>query len=162
MTMGHVNGTVIDADGHVLEPRGMWARYLDPKLAELILVPDPATGTRILPSEHNPQARRPHPISGTVGGLVGLAGSVGRRADDALTGKIGYDDGPAGAFDGRARLSDMDTEGIDVAVLYPTSASPSATPRPGSPRASVSRTTTGCTPTAPRPPSGWSASAPSP
>jgi hypothetical protein len=22
MTMGHVNGTVIDADGHVLEPRG--------------------------------------------------------------------------------------------------------------------------------------------
>src|SRR5258705_128388 len=120
MTTGHVNGTVIDADGHVLEPRGMWERYLDPKLAEQILVPDPATGTRVLPAEHNPQAMRPHPISGTVGRLLGLAGSVGRRADDVLTGKIGYEDGPAGAFDGRARLTDIDTEGIDVAVLYPT------------------------------------------
>jgi len=62
MTTAHVNGTVIDADGHVLEPRDIWARHLDPKLAELILVPDP-TGGRILPSEHNPQAMRPHPIS---------------------------------------------------------------------------------------------------
>ena len=117
---GHAIGTVIDADGHVLEPRDMWARYLDSKLAALLLVPDPATGMRVLPAEHNPQAMRPHPISGTVGRLLGLAGSVGRRADDVLTGKIGYEDGPAGAFDGRARLTDMDTEGIDVAVLYPT------------------------------------------
>ena len=117
---GDANGTVIDADGHVLEPRGMWQRYLDPKLAELILVPDEVIGGRVLPAEHSPQATRPHPISGTVGRLMGLAGSVGRRADDVLTGKIGYDDAPAGAFDGAARLKDMDTEGIDVAVLYPT------------------------------------------
>ena len=117
---GQANGAVIDADGHVLEPRGMWQRYLDAKLAELILVPDPATGARVLPAEHSPQATRPHPISGTVGRLLGLAGSVGQRADDVLTGKIGYDDAPAGAFDGAARLKDMDTDGIDVAVLYPT------------------------------------------
>src|SRR5439155_1061428 len=113
---GDANGTVIDADGHVLEPRGMWQRYLDPKLAELILVPDPATGARVLPAEHSPQATHPHPISGTVGRLLGLAGSVGRRADDVLTGQIGYEDAPAGAFDGAARLKDMDTDGIEVAV----------------------------------------------
>ncbi len=117
---GRANGAVIDADGHVLEPRGMWQRYLDARLAELILVPDPASGARVLPAEHSPQATRPHPISGTVGRLLGLAGSVGQRADDVLTGKIGYDDAPAGAFDGAARLKDMDTDGIDVAVLYPT------------------------------------------
>jgi hypothetical protein len=86
---GQANGAVIDADGHVLEPRGMWQRYLDARLAELILVPDPASGARVLPAEHSPQATRPHPISGTVGRLLGLAGSVGQRADDVLTGKIG-------------------------------------------------------------------------
>ena len=26
-----MNGALIDADGHVLEPRDMWTRYLDPK-----------------------------------------------------------------------------------------------------------------------------------
>ena len=115
-----VNGGVIDADGHVLEPRGMWQDYLEPKLADAILVPETATGRRVLPAEHNPQAQRPHPVSGTVGRLMGLAGSVGKPADDVLTGRIGYDDAPAGAFDGAARLKDMEVEGIDVAVLYPT------------------------------------------
>jgi len=162
MTAAQVGGTVIDADGHVLEPRAMWARYLEPKLAALILVPDPATGMRVLPAEHIPQAMRPHPISGTVGRLLGLAGSVGRRADDVLTGKIGYEDGPAGAFDGRVRLTDRTRRGSMSPSSTPPSASPSATPRPGSPRASAARTTTGCTTTAPRPPSAWSASAPSP
>jgi predicted TIM-barrel fold metal-dependent hydrolase len=112
--------TVIDADGHVLEPRGMWQQYLDRQLADLILVPEPKTGRRVLPAEHSPQAKRPHPISGTVAGLTGLAGSVGKPADDVLRGKITFEDGPAGAFDGHARLADMDLEGIDVAVLYPT------------------------------------------
>ena len=111
---------VIDADGHVLEPRGMWQRYLDRRLAEMILVPEPGSGLRILPADQNPQALRPHPISGTVSGLTGLAGAVGKPADDVLTGKITYDDAPAGAFDGAARLRDMDTEGIEIAVLYPT------------------------------------------
>jgi len=98
----------------------MWQRYLDRGLAELILVPEPGSGLRILPADQNPQARRPHPISGTVGGLTGLAGAVGKPADDVLTGKIAYDDAPAGAFDGAARLRDMDIEGIEIAVLYPT------------------------------------------
>src|SRR5207245_2959269 len=64
-------------------------------------------------------------LSGPLDGLAlaldaGAAGPVARWADDVLTGKIGDDDAPAGAFDGAARLKDMDTDGIDIAVLYPT------------------------------------------
>jgi len=113
-------GPVIDADGHVLEPRGMWQQYLPKDLADLVLRPEPGSGLRVLPADKNPQTGRPHPISGTVGALTGLAGAVGKRAHDVLTGVVTYDDAPAGAFDGAARLKDMDLEGIDVAVLYPT------------------------------------------
>jgi hypothetical protein len=41
--MAQVGAPVIVADGLVLEPRGMWQQYLDRRLADLILVPEPGS-----------------------------------------------------------------------------------------------------------------------
>jgi len=94
---------VIDSDGHVIEPPGMWREYLPARL----------------------HARAPRPTTdenGRFGYVVGdtfvmrVAASLAVR--DRETGR--YVAPPAGGADPHRRLADMDTEGIDVAVLYPT------------------------------------------
>ena len=99
-------GPVVDADGHVVEPELAWAA---------------------LPEAHRPR------IAADAGGyehvLVGdteiLAVPLGTLARPGST----FDDPAAfrpladaqpGGTDPRARLADMDAEGIDQAVLYPT------------------------------------------
>jgi predicted TIM-barrel fold metal-dependent hydrolase len=87
----------IDADGHVSEPRDMWAERLpsDMKAAAPRLVRDEQGQVRMfiagtmlppipMPKEWQPQAQRP------------------------------------GGADPKARLEDMDTEGIERSILFPT------------------------------------------
>ena len=97
---------VIDADGHVLEPMSAWDG---------------------LAAEHRVRSERDgigldHVYVGAqeiVTVSLGLLGSPGSHMEDfAASG--GYEEAQPGGFDARVRLADMDTEGIDVAVLYPS------------------------------------------
>jgi predicted TIM-barrel fold metal-dependent hydrolase len=105
----------VDADGHVLEPRDTWQRYLEPKYrADAIRIERDGEGVEVLLVEN-----KVHPaLRGTLGAL----GGIGMDSTDLMTvGQRSYEDGcPPGGYDPAARLSVMDDEKIDVALLYPT------------------------------------------
>jgi predicted TIM-barrel fold metal-dependent hydrolase len=97
---------VIDGDGHVLEPRAAWATLAD--------------GVR--PEIHTDQRGLDHVVIGGTTVFVAKLGQMGRPGTD-----VGEDVGPVplesarpGASEASARLADMDAEGIDEVVLYPT------------------------------------------
>jgi predicted TIM-barrel fold metal-dependent hydrolase len=105
----------VDADGHVLEPRDTWEKYLEPALRDRAI--------RIVRDEHGIEVLlvdgRPH--LGLRGRLAGLGG-IGMDAKDLMSvGRLSYEDGcPPGGYDAAARLQVMDGESIDIALLYPT------------------------------------------
>ena len=97
---------VIDADGHVLEPDAAWDA---------------------VPEEHRPRRTRDaHGLDHVVVadqeivtvslGLLGTPGSAMHDLEHSTT----YEEAHAGGFDPAERLADMDVEGIDAAVLYPS------------------------------------------
>ena len=94
---------VIDADGHVTEPPTVWAEYVEE--AYRGRAPRPAL------DEHG------HPCQ-VVGDRIAMR--------DALLLTLGPERSfsgytpRAGGFDPAARLVDLDSEGIDIAVLYPS------------------------------------------
>ena len=101
----------IDADGHVIEPVDLWERELPASLRE--------RGFRI---RWNPDIQQEEvyvedrlllPF-----GIVGV-GMAGRAFEDIGKG-VRYSELKPGGFDGRKRLADLDSERIDVAVLYPS------------------------------------------
>lgn len=92
---------VIDADGHVIEPPQLWGEYLEPRF----------------------RRRAPRPQrdeNGKLGYVVDDRYIM--RVASSLAARPKTEDGrlPTGGFDPQQRLRDMDTEGIDVGVLYPT------------------------------------------
>jgi uncharacterized protein len=99
-------GPVVDADGHVVEPEVAWAG-----------LPDDSRPV-ITPDRHGYEHV-------TIGGTevlavpLGTLARPGSRFDDSSEFRPLADAQPGGS-DPVARLSDMDIEGIDQAVLYPT------------------------------------------
>ena len=99
---------VIDADGHVVEPEDLWKRFLDPRFQDRSpeLVRDNRGGLRFMlegrlwPIPTGRGAGRPEGI----GAFYDLDSPKRRE----------------GGWDATARLHDMDAEGIDVMVLYPS------------------------------------------
>jgi uncharacterized protein len=98
---------IVDADGHVLEPFDAWTE----------LAPD-----------HRPRVETDgrgldHVVIGDEDVFVAKLGQMGSPGSDVSTGStatVPFEHARAGAYDPAARLVDMDTEGIDAAVLYPT------------------------------------------
>lgn len=88
---------VIDSDGHVLEPDGCGSEYLEPRYRDLT------------PRWVKDNQGRPRRL---------LAGQMQPYAPTYS--HLPVEERPAGRFDPVARLVDMDTEGIDVAVLFPS------------------------------------------
>ncbi len=94
---------VVDADGHVIELPDMWQEYIDPAYRE----------------------RAPRMVRGEDGGLALLLGDelVARIASRlGAGGDERFESGlrRAGGWKAAKRLEDMDADGIDVAVLFPT------------------------------------------
>ncbi len=92
---------VVDADGHVMEPPALWAEHLEERF----------------------RSRMPRPVrdeNGRFGYVVDDRFIM--RVASSLAVRPRTPDGklPAGGWDPVQRLCDMDSEGIDVAVLYPT------------------------------------------
>ena len=101
----------IDADGHVIEPADLWQRELPASLRE-----------RGFAVRWNPDTRQEEVhLEGRLllpFGIVGV-GMAGRPFDDIGKG-VRYSELMPGGSDPRRRLVDMDAEGIDIAVLYPS------------------------------------------
>ena len=87
---------VVDADGHVEEPDSMWLEYLDPR--------------------YHPLA--PRRVTDTHGRTRRLQG--GYMLPHLNTAPDRERRRRTGGHDPAARLQDMDSEGVDVAVLYPS------------------------------------------
>jgi predicted TIM-barrel fold metal-dependent hydrolase len=105
----------VDADGHVLEPRDTWQKYLEPKFrADAIRIEKDAEGVEVLLVENK--------VHTALRGTLGSLGGIEMDSTDLMTvGARSYEDGcPPGGYDPAARLAVMDDEGIDVALLYPT------------------------------------------
>ncbi|MBI1814714.1 MAG: amidohydrolase [Deltaproteobacteria bacterium] len=94
---------VIDADGHIVEPTSMWAEYVEP--AYRARAPRPALDERGHPCQViDDRIIMRHAMLLTFGPEYKLEGKTFQ----------------AGGWDPQARLRDMDSEGIDIAVLYPS------------------------------------------
>lgn len=94
---------VIDADGHVVELPSVWAQYVDPAFrarAPRFVSDDRGRPCLLL----DDQLAMRHAMVLTYG--------PDYRLDSRST--------PSGGWDPRQRLKDMDTDGIDVAVLFPS------------------------------------------
>ena len=102
---------VIDADRHVLEPSDLYARYLPERFRERVRVDGPNQTLRLVDgdpvSDSNRRPGRPTEDFGYI-----FAGSQRWRETFA--------DALAAKFDPASNLRDMDREGIDVSVLFPT------------------------------------------
>jgi len=97
---------VVDADGHVLEPPSAWHE---------------------LPDDRRPRIERDangfeHVVVADTEVLavpLGLLGTPGSKMSD-LDAAAPLEDAQPGGSDPLARLADMDTDGIEAAVLYPS------------------------------------------
>jgi len=105
----------VDADGHVLEPRDTWQRYLEPAFRDrAIRIQRDDAGVEVLLVDGRPHLG--------LRGRLGALGGIGMDSGDLMTvGQRSYEDGcPPGGYDPQARLRVMDAEQIDIALLYPT------------------------------------------
>jgi predicted TIM-barrel fold metal-dependent hydrolase len=103
---------VVDGDGHVLEPMGLWDRFLAPKDQQFkprVVRNAWGLDTVFVGSQE------------IVTAPLGLLGTPGSRMDETdPVKKIPWEQAHRGGFDPVARLRDMDLEGIEIAVLYPS------------------------------------------
>jgi predicted TIM-barrel fold metal-dependent hydrolase len=105
----------VDVDGHVLEPRDTWQRYLEPNLRDrAIRIEKDSDGVEVLLVDGRSHLG--------LRGRLGALGGIGMDSTDLMTvGQRSYEDGcPLGGYDPRARLRVMDDERIDMVLLYPT------------------------------------------
>jgi predicted TIM-barrel fold metal-dependent hydrolase len=106
---------VVDADRHIIEPADIWERYLEPAYRGRVQILGPGQGRRLVDGELVSDAFR----------LPG-EGEVRRyeQYDKIFSGDEKYravfGDALAADFDPASNLRDMDREGVDVAVLFPT------------------------------------------
>lgn len=97
---------IISADSHVNPPRDLWAARAPAKLKERAprVESTPGGDVWIVDSE--------------VKGVIGLDSMAGRKYEDYKAAGLTYKDMRPGAYDPKARLEDMDQDGVDAEVLY--------------------------------------------
>jgi len=103
----------IDSDGHILEHPTEMLDYAPAEYRD-----------RIWHVETDVDGREWQIFDGRRTPAVGLSGTAGFSDEDVakvLAGEIQYSEVRPAAWNAKARLVDMDTDGIDLAVLYPTS-----------------------------------------
>ena len=109
--MSQPENRVIDSDGHMIEPMDMWEKYVEPAYRDRApQVVTNARGEQLL----------------SLGGLaMDIPGGV-RLGFEHAADTDGWEEasrhkmGMEGGWNPEARLVDMDADGIDIAVLYPT------------------------------------------
>src|SRR5262245_28629695 len=102
---------VIDTDTHQMEPPGMWERYID--------APFKARAPRMMQSE-----KRAVQAMAVEGESLTAEGKYPFSTPDFLAalmrGMQRFERARNAAFSAASRLADMDEQGVDTQVLYPT------------------------------------------
>ena len=102
---------VIDADRHILEPSDLYQKYLPEKFKHRVRLAGPNQTVREVDGKPvSDSAQRP----GRVMEDYGYIFSSSKRWRECFA------DAYAHKFDPASNLRDMDREGIDVSVLFPT------------------------------------------
>lgn len=100
---------IVDADCHILEPPHIWKEWLPKQYVDQApqLVKDADGGDA---------------WKFDKGGLmhIGLVATPGMSFEQIKWTGYGYDDIRRGCYDGKARLEDMDFDGVDAEAIYPS------------------------------------------
>jgi predicted TIM-barrel fold metal-dependent hydrolase len=99
---------VISADDHIIEPPDVWQRRV------------PAALRDRAPRAIKKDGKDWWLVDGEERMHIGLSAMAGKRYDEYTVAPVGYDDMRPGCFDARARLVDMDQDGVDASVLFPS------------------------------------------
>jgi uncharacterized protein len=104
---------IIDADGHIVEPRAVWEDYVESQFRDRMprLAKDSEGVDRFARGKTPPAPSVYFPAAMCIPG--GLS-----RSD--LMRRLSWDDLRPGSNDPHARIKDMDSEGIDVSFLFPS------------------------------------------
>lgn len=102
---------IVDADGHLLEPADVFEGRVDPRHLE--------RAPRILRDERGRQGMSFLGMPPFTDGPFGPGDAV-RPGGLRQPRHLSWDEGQPGGFDPHARIRDMDVEGIDAAILFPT------------------------------------------
>ncbi|MCH2169948.1 amidohydrolase [Myxococcota bacterium] len=119
MTTTSAKREVIDSDGHVVEPDVVWKEYSEPAYREQL--DKPGGGVQQL------GMRQAYPDAHHGNFLDQGTKDESKTWSEGLENAESWDEESRtkmmrpGGHDPHARLLDMDTDGIDIAVLYPTS-----------------------------------------
>ncbi|TMB44932.1 MAG: amidohydrolase [Deltaproteobacteria bacterium] len=97
---------LISADSHVNPPKELWTRNAPAKLSD-----------RAPRVESTPQGDF-WIVDSQISGAIGLDASAGRKPEEFKAFGLTYKDMRPGSYDPRARLADMDTDGVEAEVLY--------------------------------------------
>jgi predicted TIM-barrel fold metal-dependent hydrolase len=97
---------IISADSHVNPPRDLWSARAPAALK-----------SRAPRVESTPQGDV-WIVDSEVKGAIGLDAMAGRKYEDFKAAGLTYKDMRPGSYDPKARLADMDEDGVDAEVLY--------------------------------------------
>lgn len=105
--------TIIDADGHLLEPPSIWEEYTEPAYREQVIqIAKDREGIDCL--KINGELRRDRNMA------IAAACTPGGLSDPHKARTMSWDDIVPGGYDPHVRVQDMDLEGIEVSFFYPT------------------------------------------
>jgi uncharacterized protein len=105
--------TVVDADGHVQEPSDLWERYMDPAYAEFGPRCDASRTDNLFSVDGLTMPRMFIPAPGRMDYRRSLVGQWNARFAGQFA--LGND-----GFSARSYLEELDREGIDRMVLFPS------------------------------------------
>lgn len=100
---------IVSADVHITEPPDIWKNHLPAKYQEHApkLVQDHEGGDAWL------FAGNPNPDP------IGLTTTPGKKFEEYRWHGVKYEDARPGCYNGKARLEDMDVDGIDAEIIFP-------------------------------------------
>jgi len=100
---------IVDADTHQMEPPSMWERYIDPQFRSAAPRVEKTDGRPAMAVEGESLTNEEKYPFSTPDFLAALMRGM-QRFERART----------AGFDAASRLQDMDAEGVDVQIIYPT------------------------------------------
>src|SRR4249920_638890 len=100
------NDRIISADSHVNPPKDLWTERAPEDLKERA------------PRVESTDMGDFWIVDSQISGAIGLDSSAGRKPEEYKAYGLTYKDMRPGAYDPKARLEDMDIDGVDAEVLY--------------------------------------------
>ena len=105
------NYRIISADNHVMEPPDLWTSRIDPKFK--------GREPHVVRMDDGSDLWFTDGIKGS-GALAAAKSGVRFEDPDLLSGLATYEDVPLGGYIPEEHIKDLDLDGIDVSIIYPT------------------------------------------